>query len=440
MRYKIEKMGINGEGIARDNKGIIFIDGAITNEEVEAKIYQDCGRYRRARLLKVIKAAKERVKPCCPYFEYCGACQIMHLDYSSQLIFKHDNVAEALYKYAGIDPDMVEDTVAGKQVWGYRNSLKLPIKERNGKLVSGLYREGSNRFLTIDRCMIHDPKIEKIRKNVLNVLNKHGLRAYDKKTKEGIRGIFVRGLDDHYQLALISGKDSIDPKIISDLARIEGLEVIDQYRKVTESTDFFGKELIHLSRKHEMNFRFAGLDLAISTRSFFQLNTSQAEKMYRLIADMTPYDLNFIFEAYAGIGVISLFVKDHARRIVGVESIASAVRMANRNAQRNHIGNVSFECDDAPKAFYRYVKEGKVDFLIVDPPRVGLNDEMIETIMRSKIKGMIYVSCNPSTLGKDLHILGQKFKIKRIVPLDIFAQSAHVETVVLLEDREHPKR
>lgn len=433
-------MGINGEGIARDKKGIVFIDGAIAGETVEASIYQQKGHYRRAKLFRVIKPSKERIKPPCPYYDRCGACQIMHIAYEGQLALKRANVAEALYKYAAVDPDLVEDVVVNDRIWEYRNSLKLPVMERNGKLISGLYQEGSNRFFAVDRCMIHDRQIEKIRKNVLNVLNKYGLKAYDRKTKEGIRGIFVRGLDNHYQLAIISGKDKIDTEIIADLVKIKGLEVIDQYRKTNDSSDFFGKELIHLSPKRELYFKFADLDLCISTRSFFQLNTAQAEKLYRLVAKMTPYNLDFIFEAYAGIGVISLMLKDHAKKIVGVEMIASAVRMANHNARKNHIDNVSFECDDAPRSLYRYVKEDKVDFLIIDPPRTGLSDEMIEVIMRSKIEGIIYVSCNPSTLGKDLFILKQRYEIKRIVPLDIFSQSAHVETVVLLEAKNRYER
>ena len=432
MKIKIEKMGINGEGIGKLDHKIVFVKGALKDEIVDVRIIEEHKNYKIAELNKIIKRSKERVDVSCPYYEKCGACQIMQMNYEAQLAYKKAHLLETLNKYFSVDPKIVSDVIRNDEPLYYRNSLKLPVKMVDGKLISGLYQSDSNRFLPVKDCLIHAKNLEKVKKNVLNVLNKYHVPAYERKSKKGLRAIFLRELSDKYQLALISGKDNIDKTLIDDLLKIEGLEVIDQYIKTNDKHDFFSNELIHHTKKHYLTFTFDGLKLNISPRSFFQLNTKQALKLYQTVAMMIPHGLDLIFEAYAGIGTISLMLKDHAKEIVGVEEIASAVNNANLNAKRNKIANVSFICDDAAHALKMYSKKRKIDLLIVDPPRSGLSDEMLINILRSKIKYLVYVSCNPATLAKNLAVLNDNYQVIKIVPLDMFSETSAVESITLL--------
>ena len=433
MKIKIEKMGINGEGIGYYNRVPVFVEGAIEGEIADVQIDESYKTYKKGHALKIFKTSNDRVKVACPHYEKCGACQIMHMKYEKQLKFKRELIVEAIAKYADLDENLVARTIANPNQFNYRNSLKLPVAMRNGKLVSGLYEKNTNHFLMIDKCMIHEEGIERIKKNVLNVLNKYGYQAFDNKTRKGIKSIFVRGLKDKYQLCIVTGNDKLDTQCISDLSKIEGLVSIDQSIHTTKSHEFFGQQIIHLYGKRHLGFNFNGLDLKLSTRAFFQLNTRQAANMYNLVKDLVPSYQDFIFEAYSGIGAISMMLHDRAKKIVGVESIIDAVNNANHNAKNNGIENVSFVCDDAALALMRYSKKTKIDTLIVDPPRTGLDDAMIDCILRSKIDRIIYVSCNPATLAKNLYLLKNRYVVKQITPLDMFSQSAHVESITLLE-------
>ena len=190
--------------------------------------------------------------------------------------------------------------------------------------------------------------------------------------------------------------------------------------------------MIHLGGDRRLELKLDSLRLQLSPRSFFQLNTEQAKQLYRCVASLIPQHNDLIVEAYSGIGAISLYVKDKAKQIIGIESIKDAVVNANENAKRNNAGHVSFLCADAADKCTYLSKKQQIDTLIVDPPRSGLDDAMLECILRSKIKHVIYISCNPATLGKNLACLKERYEIKTILPFDMFPQTPHVESVVLL--------
>lgn len=432
MKIRINKMGINGEGIGYFNRLPVFIEGVLKDELVEAKITERHGNYAKAECIKIIEKSRDRIKPVCQYYGKCGGCQLLHMGYYGQLEYKYETLAESLEKYAGIDGEMVEDVRPNPNPLGYRNSLKLPVFEQHHKLVCGLYETNSNHMIEVDQCAIHEDGLERVKKNVLNVLNKYHYHAYDKQTKKGIKGIFLRVLDNHFQLCLVTGETRILKETIDDLGKIQNLVSIYQSIHTTKSHEFFGKQMIHLYGSKYLIFKLGDLKLNLSTRSFFQLNTAQAQNLYQFVVDNVKDNQDFIFEAYSGIGAISLMLKDKAHRIMGVESIADAVANANMNARNNHIDHVHFVCDDAAVALKHYSKKHKIDTLVVDPPRVGLDDNMLETILRSKIDDIIYISCNPATLAKNLAVLSQRYQVTRIVPFDIFSQSAHVETVCVL--------
>lgn len=433
MRVKIEKMGINGEGIAFINRQPVFIDGGIVGETLDIKITEKQRRYSKGQIVSVLEKSKDRVKKPCKYANHCGACSLMHVHYEKQLQIKYDILKESLIKYAQVNPRLIQKVVRNDHPLGYRNSFKLPFSMEKGKLVCGLYKPNTNYFVPVDYCMIHEEGLERIRKELLLIFNKYKLESYDYKKKQGLRTLVVRGFNGKYQCCIVSGETPLPQECINECMQIEGLTSLWQsYNTVKKTVDLFGKVMIHLGGERFLHLDLNGLDLTMSPKSFFQLNTKQSAKLYDIVADMVSYGNEFVVETYSGIGAISLYVKDKAKEIIGIEYINDAVSNANQNAKRNKANNVKFICGDAAEKLTTIAKKRKIDTLIVDPPRTGLDDNMMNCIIKSKIKNIVYVSCNPSTLGKNLGILQKYYQVKTVVPVDMFSNTASIESVTRL--------
>lgn len=430
MKMKIVKTGINGEGIGYLDKTPVFVEDVLLGEEVEVKITEKEKRYARGKCIKVIKRSEDRIHPKCYAQRTCRACPLMIARYPAQLSYKYDILKQSLMKYAQIPSKLIEKPIANEYIFGYRNQCKLPCRMENGMITTGMFVPGTNYFTPIETCIIHENDLERMRKDVLRCLQKHHMKAYDVKLKKGIRSLVIRGFDGLYQCTLVTGEDELPSALLEDLSSIEGMHSIWQSIHTTKkSLDIFGNRMLHIGKETYLPLHLDGMTLQISPRSFFQLNTMQAKVLYRTIANMIGDDKKLIVEAYSGIGAISLYLKDKAERIIGIESIKDAVINANQNAKRNHCEHVSFICADAADKLTYLSKKEAIDVLVVDPPRTGLDDAMLACIMKSKIKDIVYVSCNPATLGKNLNVLGNRYRVKRIVPIDIFSHTPHIESV-----------
>lgn len=433
MKVTIKKTGINGEGIGYIDRMPVFVPQALIGEEVEIRIVDKQKRYATAELLRVVKSSKNRIRPKCFIQNTCGACPLMIARYPAQLEYKQDLLKQSLIKYAQIDPRKVARVKASEDVFGYRNQFKLPCAMEEGRLVSGLFMPNSNYFIDVKKCWIHEDGLERVRMDIMHVLNTHDCVSYNPHDKKGIRNLVVRGFDNRYQCTIVTGNEELDERLISDLMRIKGLTSLWQsIHTIKKTPEVFGNKMMHLAGETSLAMELDGLKLRISPRSFFQLNSKQAVQLYRTIASMVKENNELIVEAYSGIGAISLYLKDKAKEIIGIESIKDAVVNANQNAALNGCEHVSFLCDDAANKLTYLSKKRSIDVLVVDPPRSGLDDAMLECILRSKIKNVIYVSCNPATLGKNLAVLCSRYNVDRIQPIDIFPHTPHVETVVLL--------
>lgn len=433
MKATIKKTGINGEGIGYIDRMPVFVPQALIGEEVEIRIVDKQKRYATAELLRVVKSSKNRIRPKCFIQNTCGACPLMIARYPAQLEYKQDLLKQSLIKYAQIDPRKVARVKASEDVFGYRNQFKLPCAMEEGRLVSGLFMPNSNYFIDVKKCWIHEDGLERVRMDIMHVLNTHGCVSYNPHDKKGIRNLVVRGFDNRYQCTIVTGNDELDERLVSDLMRIKGLTSLWQsIHTIKKTPEVFGNKMMHLAGETSLAMELDGLKLRISPRSFFQLNSKQAVQLYRTIASMVKENNELIVEAYSGIGAISLYLKDKAKEIIGIESIKDAVVNANQNAALNGCEHVSFLCDDAANKLTYLSKKRSIDVLVVDPPRSGLDDAMLECILRSKIKNIIYVSCNPATLGKNLAVLCSRYNVDRIQPIDIFPHTPHVETVALL--------
>ena len=432
VRLKFKKIGINGEGIGYKDKKPVFCDGVLPEEIAEIEIIEKKINFERAELKKIIHKSNHRRKPKCSYQKECGSCPFMILDEKEQQIQKIALLKESLWKYAHISDKKIRKFHASPSHYFYRSACKVPIAERNGKLVAGMYATRSNRFIPIETCILHSNDVEYIKKEILEVLNQHHYPAYQKKVKEGLRYLVIRFIDHHAQATLITGKDTLSKELVHDLEKIDGLDSLFQSVNTEKDTvDVFGPNINKLFGDDTLSFTLSGLTLELSPRAFFQLNIEQAEKLYQMaVSKIDPCDV--LVEAYAGIGAMSLLAHDKATQIYAIESIPEAVENAKKIAKENNIHNIEYLCEDAYKGLYKVARKTEIDFLLVDPPRSGLDDNMIDAIMHILPKKILYISCNPSTLAKNLSILKKNYNILTIQPYDLFPQTPHVETVCLM--------
>lgn len=434
MELKIMKMGINGEGIGYENKKPVFVPKALPEETVDVGIKERKEHYINAELVKIKEASPYRINATCDHQADCGGCPLMVMKYNPQMKYKREILRQSLVKYAQVDSNLIGMMEPSKNNCYYRNAFKMPVQAVNDKLMCGMYQSNSNHFVPIKRCLVHEKGLERIRKEVLAVLNDFHLRAFDKKSQRGIRYLAVRGFNNKYQVTLITGKEKIDDRVAEKLISIKG--VVSLYQNVnmdTKSIEIFTSEFRHLKGAKRLLFDLDGFKGALYPDSFFQLNTEQALKMYKMVVDMIkPCD--HLVEAYCGIGAMSIMAKDKAKKITGIEYLKDAVKNAEENAYLNHVDNVKFVCGDSGEMLSKL--QDKVDALIVDPPRTGLDEKMLSALLEKKIDQVVYISCNPATLAKNLAVLKDVYKIDKIVPLDLFPATARIETIVSLTRKE----
>ena len=432
MKTEIKKMGINGEGIGYINKKPVFVVGAFPDEIVDINVVEDKKTYLIGELKKVIKRSPSRVHKLCKV-EKCGSCSLMGLHAKEQAEQKRKVVCQALFKYAGVRVDKIARIEYNVQLFHYRNQIKMPLQEVDGVLKCGLFLPNSNIFTPVEYCVVHEKALEEVRQKIEKLFEMHNAKGYNRKTKKGLRTLVLRHLDGKYQCTLVSGNEVLNMNLVDDIMSIEGMVNVGQSINTLPGGEVFGSSVKIVKGEQYLPFTFDGLDLQISNQSFFQLNTIQAKKLYQGVYNMLKGEhYHLIVEAFSGIGGISLKIADLADEIIGVENIQSAVDNANENANRNNIDNVKFVCNDASKEIVEITKNRQIDAVVVDPPRTGLSDEFIDCLLANKPRKIVYVSCNLSTLGKNLARLQEVYEVKKVVPYDMFSHTAHVENICLL--------
>lgn len=434
MELNIVKTGINGEGIGYQNRTPIFVDGALPEETVLIEVIENHRNYKKGKLIKLLKKSSKRRLPSCKNIKICDACPYMILDYYEQLHQKKIYLEEALYKYGNVRRDFIRPIQKSDDIVGYRSECKLPVQESDGKLVTGMYQKGSNSFKPIHTCIVHDYKMEYLKKMTLKALNNAHMHAYNEKTKEGIRFLVLRTLNEKSQITFVTGKNTKIPKdVLQTLKDLEGVCSITQSINTNKETiGIFGSPCQTLIGSDTLPVNFHDLEIELSPESFFQLNAKQAFRMYDYAISKVD-ECETLVEAYCGIGLMSMLAHKKAKHIIGIESIPSAVKNANHIARKNNIANCQFLCMDASEGLYRVASRNHIDTLLVDPPRSGMDDAMLEAIEKTSPKKIIYISCNPSTLGKNLKVLKHQYHVVTVTPFDLFPQTPHCESVTVLE-------
>ncbi len=433
MKLRIKKIGINGEGIAYYQKKPVFINNALPEEVVEAEIKEDKGTYYIGEVQKYIVKSKVRSEPICPYFSKCGGCSLMMSSYLQQLKFKKDILKEALHRYAGYN-GKISDTVTSDKDLYYRNKCNLPFLDNKGKLDNGLYQPNSNIFQTIDRCILHSNKLEKLRKEILQVLNDNNCQLYDKRTHKGFRQLIIRGMDTNFQVVLITGEDILSEKLVTELSNCSGLASLYQGINIQKNpVKMMPNELKLLYGSKSIPFRLSEYQFQLTPQAFFQLNQYTALKLYKKIDEIIKEKVNLIVEAYCGIGAISLFLHEKAQKVIGIDIEPAAIKDSKYNCKLNNITNCQFKLGDASSQLNSLMKKEQIDILVVDPPRKGIDEKLLETLATSNIKKIIYISCNPATLAKNIRVLKKNYYLNEVIPFDMFPQTALVETIAVLE-------
>ncbi|MBB6447366.1 23S rRNA (uracil(1939)-C(5))-methyltransferase RlmD [Bacillus benzoevorans] len=439
----IKRLGINGEGVGYFKKQVVFVPGAIPGEEVVVEAVKVQPNFAQAKVKNIRKQSPFRVQPQCPVYEECGGCQLQHLEYGQQLKEKRDIVIQALERHTKLPIDQLEirETIGMENPWNYRNKSQFQVGQKDGKILAGLYGMDSHRLINIDQCAVQHAKTNKAIGTVKKILQRLQIPIYNEKTKKGIvRTIVARvGVESReLQIVLITAKKELSQKdiIIEEIRkRLPEVKSIMQNINGENTSLIFGAETVKLAGKDFIQETLGDLSFELSARTFFQLNPEQTVVLYNEVkkaAGLTGREK--VVDAYCGVGTIGLWLAEQAAEIRGMDVIPESIKDAKKNAERHGMKHAKYEVGKAENLLPKWAKEGwKPDCLIVDPPRTGLDDKLLKTILQTKPKKVVYVSCNPSTLAKDIQFLSQDYSVEYIQPVDMFPQTAHVECCVLLK-------
>lgn len=441
----IKKIGINGEGIGYYKRLAVFVDGALPQENVVVRITEVHDQYSKGVLVKVKgDESPYRVKPLCKYYGKCGGCNLQHCDYQYQLKLKRDLVIEAFQRYYQKDLNikLFKETIGADDPWKYRNKAKLPVRFDGEKLVTGLYEENTNRLVYIEDCLIEREDIRTTVKKVCDVLTRFQVIAYNPKLKDGVlRHIVLRSskYSNDIQVTLILYKeDQRTIKIAKDLIKIPHVESV--YYSLNDDLDAienFGTNTVHIIGKEVIEEKIGDLKFKLLPTSFFQLNLEQTEKLYNTILKVGKFrGYERVLDGYCGVGTIGLWVSKNVKDVRGIDNNRQAIINANNNALENGIENAKFYFGNMLPHLNQFAADDwQPDVLIVDPPRAGMDINLLRYLQKYPVPKIIYVSCNPATLAKNCNHLNSKYHILQIQPLDMFPQTSAVETVVVLERR-----
>ena len=436
---KIKRMGINGEGIGFYKKTLVFVPGALKGEEVFCQIVSVKRNFVQAKLLKINKASKFRVDPECGVYEECGGCQLMHLRYDKQLEFKTDLLGQALKKFkpANFESYEIRPTIGMKQPQHYRAKLQFQTRSFGGSVKAGLFAEGSHRLINIDDCLVQDELTQAIMNKVTNLLDKYKLPIYNERKISGIRTVMIRRAlgSNQVQLIFVTSNPVSLTKLVKELTlsypEIVTVAVNYNYSK---SSEIYGQETEIIWGQDTIQEEVLDYNFALSPRAFYQLNPKQTEVLYGQAVEALEVDKSeHLIDAYCGVGTIGLAFAKKVSTIRGMDIIPEAIEDARKNAESLGLDNAHYEVGKAEDIIPRWYKEGyRADALIVDPPRTGLDSKLLKTILEYTPKKMVYVSCNVSTLARDLVSLAKVYDVNYIQSVDMFPHTARTEAVVKL--------
>lgn len=431
-----------GEGIGRINNFTIFVPGAILGERVRVKISEIKKSFARSRLKEVISSSPHRTKPLCPVYHLCGGCQLQHIAYEKQLEMKKGIVENALDRIGNQNIKALP-TIGMKDPWRYRNKGYFQANQEKGRVRLGFYKAGSYDFVPASGCVLFSLQINRLVSYLEDQLSLQKVTVYNSKTGGGnLRNIVIRESRStgEIMIVFITKEDNLgfDQNVLNDLVRTFP-QVISIYQNISRSPKavLLGKDFRLLKGKPDLEDAIGPYKFKISPQSFFQVNAAQAEILNEKVLEYANLSgEEAVIDFYCGTATISIYVAKQAKKVYGIEVEKSAVRDAKINCELNGISNIKLFTGKAEEWLYKWRRGGEeAHLIIVDPPRRGCSSKVLKGIIKIRPKKIIYVSCNPATLARDLKYLTKDddYKLKKVLPIDMFPQTSHVECIASLE-------
>ena len=433
----------DGNGVCKIDEYPLFVPYMIKGERAKVKVVKVNKRFGYGKLIKVIDESRSRREAPCNVFYQCGGCQLQHMTYDMQLEMKREQVKDVMRKIARLDDVIVHPVFGTGNEWRYRNKIQMPVGEKDGELITGFYKPRSHQMVAdMETCHIQNEFGDEIVATARDIASSLGVIAYDEKNNRGqLRHIITRTAQktndtmvifvtrtEHFpeQKELVDQLTKYYPEIKSIIQNINSKKTNVILGETSKT--LYGESFIYDT--------IGDLTFKLSPKSFFQVNNVQTEKLYDVALQYAKIDRDdVVVDAYCGIGSISLFLAKRAKKVYGVEIVAEAVEAARDNAKLNDVDNVEFVVGKAEEVMPQWYEDGlRPDVIIVDPPRKGCDEKLLEAMLAMKPERIVYVSCNPSTLARDLRFLEDGgYKTEEVQPVDMFSQTYHVENVARLE-------
>ncbi len=437
---KIEDINSEGMGVAKVDGYTLFIDNALPGERCYVEIVEQGKSFGIAKCLNVRDRSIYRVKPICEYFGVCGGCDLMHLDYKAQLMYKKNKVVETIKRIGNVTDVPIDEIVGMDQPYYYRNKVQMTFgyNLQNKKIICGYYRKKTHDVINIDKCYLQDEKTTDILKFIKNLCNEFKISSYNEATHKGtMRHILIRkNKQNQYMIVFVTNVNELyqaNTLVNKIINRYPEVKSIYQNINMKHNNVILGEHSKLLYGDKYLIEDLCGLKFNVAYQSFFQVNTVQTERLYNIALKYAQSVGNGnIIDAYCGVGTISLLLTQKFKFVYGIEVVKEAIINAKENAKINNINNVEFIVGKVEDVIDDYLSKKEISTIVFDPPRKGLDKSVIDSVLNSSIKNIVYVSCNVSTLARDIKLFSEKYSLVKCSVVDMFCQTVGVETVVLL--------
>ena len=443
---EIEDCGIDGEGIGKADGFTVFVKDAVIGDTVTAKIIKAKKNYGYGRLMEVLKPSPYRVEPKCEFARQCGGCQLQALSYDQQLVFKTNKVKGHLERIGGFTDIPMEPIIGMDELFHYRNKAQFPVgRNKEGKIVTGFYAGRTHNIIENRDCALGVAENKEVLDRVIAHMEKYGIEPYNEATGKGlVRHVLIRYgyFTKEVMVCLILNGNKIpkEEQLVKSLCEIPGMTSITINVNKKHSNVILGEEIRLLWGQEYITDRIGDISYQISPLSFYQVNPMQTQKLYAKALEYADlHGQKTVWDLYCGIGTISLFLAQKAKFVRGVEIVPAAIENAKENAKLNGLENTEFFVGKAEEVLPREYKKNGVyaDVIVVDPPRKGCDETLLETMIEMNPDRIVYVSCDSATLARDLKYLCERgYELRKVCPVDQFGMTVHVETVVLLSQQK----
>ena len=443
---EIEDCGIDGEGIGKADGFTVFVKDAVIGDTVTAKIIKAKKNYGYGRLMEVLKPSPYRVEPKCEFARQCGGCQLQALSYDQQLVFKTNKVKGHLERIGGFTDIPMEPIIGMDELFHYRNKAQFPVgRNKEGKIVTGFYAGRTHNIIENRDCALGVAENKEVLDRVIAHMEKYGIEPYNEATGKGlVRHVLIRYgyFTKEVMVCLILNGNKLpkEEQLVKSLCEIPGMTSITINVNKKRSNVILGEEICLLWGQEYITDRIGDISYQISPLSFYQVNPMQTQKLYAKALEYADlHGQETVWDLYCGIGTISLFLAQKAKFVRGVEIVPAAIENAKENAKLNGLENTEFFVGKAEEVLPREYKKNGVyaDVIVVDPPRKGCDETLLETMIEMNPDRIVYVSCDSATLARDLkYLCARGYELRKVCPVDQFGMTVHVETVVLLSQQK----